>query len=253
MSLFRVFHPEMDETEVLVLNDQESNHLIRVRRAQIGDKVEIIAGGGAHASSTLIEIQKRTAVLKIESIHREPSDPWHFTLAQSLPKGKTMDSVIQRVTELGVNRLAPLRSENSEVQLDSERSDQKRAKWKTVSIESAKQCGNPWLPEIDEIASLEGFLKNHHQAGENPLSLVAALTPATLSVADALKPWHRSQSICLLIGPEGDFSPKEYEMIFDYGFQPITLGPRVLRVETAACSGCAIILDRLRNIANPDG
>lgn len=248
MAGLRAFSFELPASGELLLGADESHHLVRVRRAREGDPVEVINANGRRAATRLLHADGRAARLRIESLTEEPPAPWHLTLAQALPKGKTMDAVVQRATELGVDRIVPLFTARSEVDLAPQRAQQKQQKWQQTALESAKQCGNPWLPGIAEPVPLETFLPS---VGDSCKRLVAALTPDAQTVTSALGSATHGPQVVVLIGPEGDFSPAEYRLIFDHGFTAVSLGPRVLRVETAACALLALTLATLRSESKP--
>lgn len=247
--MLRSFHPDIPETGTLTLSREESHHLVRVRRATAGQKVEILDGHGRRAWALLKEADPQNAVLEITFAETEPTPRWSIELWQAIPKGKLMDGIVQRATELGVSRIRPILTDHGEVQLDPERAKQKRAKWNTLAEEAVKQCGNPWMPLIETPTAFKTLLAQDSQPAEGT-ALVAALTPSSLSLQEALA--HKcfqagsSGKIRLAIGPEGDFSPAEYAALASYGWTAVTLGPRILRVETASCALLAIVLHRLQ-------
>ncbi|MEZ0218485.1 MAG: 16S rRNA (uracil(1498)-N(3))-methyltransferase, partial [Rariglobus sp.] len=147
--------------------------------------------------------------------------------------------------ELGAARIVPVASQRTQVHLDGDRSDKKIEKWRTTALEAAKQCGNPFLPEITGVQPLAAFLetevvKNAH------LKLVASLHPGARSLREAITLF-RSQHDRLpataiwLVGPEGDFSPAEITATQKAGFLPVTLGPLVLRCDTAATAALSML------------
>jgi len=244
MGGFRAFTPLADmPSGTFILDPDESHHLINVRRAKTGQSVELINGQGKVAQSTLILADRRKAQLEIRSVETiaPPSIP--LTLAQAIPKGKTMDAVIQRATELGVSRIIPLKTDYSEVSLNEARTHQKISKWRQIAIESIKQSGNPHLPIILTPQTIEQTLKGTEALH---LNLVAALTQHTIPIRQAIRTHQKPTSITLFIGPEGDFSPTEYHLMESENASFVTLGNLVMRVETAACASIALILDALR-------
>lgn len=250
MAGLRSFHvPLSPESSRIVLSETESHHLVRVRRAREGDPVEVIDNAGHRAAACLLQANGKAAELRIDHVVTESPPAWHLTLAQALPKGKTMDSVVQRATELGVDRIVPLFTRHSDVDLDARRAEQKTLKWQQTALESAKQCGNPWLPVIETPRSLEHFLAERPSWDQ---ALVAALTENPASIReffnDQVKgPFPEESRLVVFVGPEGDFSGDEYERLFSLGVRAVSLGPRVLRVETAACALLAICLEELRH------
>jgi 16S rRNA (uracil1498-N3)-methyltransferase len=147
-----------------------------------------------------------------------------------------MESIIQKATELGATRIAPILSERAIVHLDADSAEAKAEKWRHVAVEAVKQCGSPWLPRVDTPITTREFLA-HGEAFD--LALVACLEPGSRHPRAWFDQFrrdhgHAPRSIAVWVGPEGDFTPAEYAAIQQTGAQPITLGPLVLRVETAA-------------------
>jgi len=157
-------------------------------------------------------------------------------LAQALPKGRIIEAIIQKATELGVARIVPLMSERVVTRLEDEDTARKTAKLQLVAVEAIKQSGCCWLPQIESPLTLNQFLARNEPC-ELPLiaSLQAGSRPAR-EYFRAFQAQHnrRPQSASVWIGPEGDFTPAETEAITARGALPITLGRLVLRVETAA-------------------
>jgi 16S rRNA (uracil1498-N3)-methyltransferase len=181
--------------------------------------------------------------LKVLEQKSHPALPWQITLCQALPKGKIIEDIIQKATELGVWQIVPLLSERVVSDLDEQAAREKQAKWQTIAIEAIKQCGSPWLPQVCMPITPVDFLT---QAERVELALIASLQPGSRHPREHFIAFHKQQgrapkSIQIWIGPEGDFTPDEVERIEDVGALPITLGPRVLRTETAAIYCLSIV------------
>ena len=169
--------------------------------------------------------------------------------SSDLPKGTAMDDIVRQATEVGAARIVPLLSERTQVHLDVARAEKKIEKWRTAAIEAAKQCGNPWLPEIRPIQDFAAFVAS---AKDFDLKLVASLHAGTTSLKKTLagyaaKHGRAPRQVLWLIGPEGDFSPGEMTAAISAGFSPITLGPLVLRSDTAAVYALSILSHELKN------
>jgi 16S rRNA (uracil1498-N3)-methyltransferase len=155
---------------------------------------------------------------------------------QALPKGKLIETIIQKATELGAARIVPLLSERVVHQLDEAGAVQKNEKWKWVAIEAIKQCGAGWLPKVDPPQTLQRFL-DRKESFELPF--IASLQegckhPRQYFGEFQSKTGRKPQSVCVWVGPEGDFTREEVEEIQRAGALPITLGTLVLRSDTAA-------------------
>ncbi|MGC4075090.1 MAG: RsmE family RNA methyltransferase [Nibricoccus sp.] len=237
----------------LRLNPDESHHLVVVNRARIGAKVVAFDGRGTEWDCDLVSDSKNAAVLKVRDTRRAPPLSHAITLAQALPKGTGMDGIVRKATEIGVARIVPVISERTQVHLEGERQDKKIEKWRIAALEAAKQCGNPWLPEIAPLQSLNAFLAANYaerSTKDYDLKLVASLHPGARSVktlfANATAALgHAPRRVLWLIGPEGDFSPEEIETALRAGFVPATLGSLVLRCETAAIYALSVTAHEL--------
>ena len=162
MSDFRVHvasAPSADSRE-LTLPPAESHHLVTVNRARVGDTVIAFDGRGTDWTCRLLRMEgKKNAVLELVGSTRRPPLPCAIILGQCLPKGGTMDDIVRQATELGAALIAPLIGARTEVHLDAERSEKKIEKWRVAAIEAAKQCGNPFLPDITPTQSVGDFVQ----------------------------------------------------------------------------------------------
>jgi 16S rRNA (uracil1498-N3)-methyltransferase len=191
--------------------------------------------------------QAETDLLLTQTAQSEPLR-CAITLAQAIPKGKNMELIIQKATELGVSRIVPLLSERTIIQL-AEGEDGKRVeKWRQVVIEAAKQCGQNWLPAVDPPVSLKKFFSEFDRY-EAPL--IASLQGDARSFKRVLSDFReqhgrRPTSTLMLIGPEGDFTPAESALAKTAGCLPVSLGPIVLRAETAAIYSMSVLAYELQ-------
>jgi len=147
-----------------------------------------------------------------------------------------MDLIVQKAVEIGAAEVAPLISERTIVNLDKKEAEQKKAKWQQIAIEAAKQCGQNWLPQVHAPRKLKDFFSD---AGNFDLRLIGSLQPDAIHLKKILGDYtdqhrDRPKSVLMLVGPEGDFTPAELALAKTHGCLPITLGPIILRVETAA-------------------
>lgn len=245
---FRAYAPQAPaDAAVITLDPDESHHLVTVNRCAKGDPVTAFDGRGREWSCACANPSRTAAVLAVKSTRQAPPLPGAITLAQALPKGATMDEIVRQATEVGAARIVPLLSERSQVHLDPDRAEKKVAKWRTTAIEAAKQCGNPWVPEIAPVTPFADFLA---AAQDHDLRLVASLHAGATSLKQALahhrhKHGHSPARAVWLVGPEGDFAPAEMTAAVMAGFAPVTLGPLVLRSDTAALFALSILRHEL--------
>jgi 16S rRNA (uracil1498-N3)-methyltransferase len=235
--------PSVSDPQEIALSDGESHHLVSVNRAAKGDTVVAFDGKGSEWICELTDADRKAARLKVRFAQKAKPLPWRITLGQALPLGGAMDSIVRKATEIGVSRIVPLESERTQVHLDGARSDRKIEKWQTAALEAAKQCGNPWLPEIGPVTPAAAFME---AAKGYDLKLIASLQPGARSLKTALAAYRAANNrspnnVLWLVGPEGDFTPAEMSRSSAAGFEPISLGPLVLRCETAAVYALSVL------------
>ena len=249
MADFRVFFPFTPPAgaEVVALPAAETHHLVNVNRARPGDSVAAFDGLGREWACVLERVDgKKSALLRVVSSTLRPALPCRLLLGQGLPKGGTMDDIVRQAPELGAVVIAPLATTRSELHLDADRAEKKCAKWRLIAVEAAKQCGNPFLPAIAPIRSLAEFLSDP-AVRETELRLVASLHPGARplrTVLAAFRSGHEGRapaSVAWLIGPEGDLTSEEVAAALAEGWTPVTLGPLVLRCDTAATYALSIL------------
>jgi 16S rRNA (uracil1498-N3)-methyltransferase len=246
---FRAYAPDATATAAEIrLTPEESHHLVTVNRCGRGDPVTAFDGRGREWLAECIDPGKGAAVLRVRESRQAGPRSHEITLGQALPKGSVMDDIVRQATEVGAARIVPLLSERTQVHLDDGRADRKTGKWRTTAIEAAKQCGNPWLPEIAPHQPFAAFLP---AATGYDLKLIASLHGGAMSLRKALagcttKLGRAPHRVLWLIGPEGDFSPAEMTAAITAGCVPITLGPLVLRSDTAALYALSILSHELQ-------
>ncbi|MFI5335299.1 MAG: RsmE family RNA methyltransferase [Opitutales bacterium] len=268
---FRAYAPAVSaEAREILLGADESHHLVAVNRCGRGDPVIAFDGRGREWITECADPSRSGAVLTVKSTRQAAPLPCALTLAQALPKGAVMDEIVRQATEIGAARIVPLLSERTQVHLEADRAEKKIEKWRTTAIEAAKQCGNPWLPEISPLQKLDQFLAGwspisttakgaggdadaHPQTREDhDLRLVASLHHGAVSLKVILAQYRAKhgrapQKVLWLVGPEGDFSPAEMTAAVMAGFAPVTLGPLVLRCDTAAIAALSMLSCELGN------
>ena len=203
---------------------------------QGGDKVVLFNGRGREITAEIISIDG--AEIQLRRLHEATTPPFRcrITLGQAIPKGKNMELIVQKAVEIGAAEIAPLLSDRTIVRIDEESAAQKQAKWQTVAIEAAKQCGQNWLPEVQQPRRLSEFfgISAHFD-----LCLIGSLQSDARHLKKILAEYAKEHgqlpgNVLMLVGPEGDFTPAELALARSHGCRPITLGPIILRVETAA-------------------
>jgi 16S rRNA (uracil1498-N3)-methyltransferase len=211
-----------------------ANHLARVLRLREGDSLTLFDGTGGEYGARVIGFRKDGVQVDVQD-HRaiERESALDLTLAQGISRGERMDWVVQKATELGVRRIVPMFTERSVVKLDDRQSERKLAHWRAIAIAACEQCGRNRVPDIETPARFFDVLRASDASGARLL-----LSPAaSMRVRDVPRP----SKVTLLIGPEGGLADHEEEAALKAGFDPVQLGPRILRTETAAIAALAAL------------
>jgi 16S rRNA (uracil1498-N3)-methyltransferase len=228
--------PTQTRSPLLTLSKSDAHHALHVLRLRENERAVVLDGAGHEFLCQVQTLGRETVVLKVLQTHALPALPYRVTLAQAITRAKTMDLIVQKATELGVHRLVPIISERSVPQVEEENVAGKLAKWQATMIEAIKQCGSPWLPRIDPPQAPQKFASS----GERfDLTLLASLQddarhPREYFQSFAAERQRPPKSVCVWVGPEGDFTPAEINAVRQAGALPITLGQLILRSETAA-------------------
>ena len=220
----------------LFLAGSEAHHARHVLRVRSGERVAVLDGAGREFLCEVRDFDRDKVRLAVIETHTHAPPACPVTLVQALPKGKIIEAIIQKATELGAARIVPLITERVVTQLGEKDAARKAAKLQLIAVEAIKQCGACWLPRVEGPLTPNQFL-----ARKEPfeLSLIASLQAGSRPAREYFRAFQEQhgrgpQSACVWIGPEGDFTPAETEAIKAHGALPITLGALVLRVETAA-------------------
>ena len=219
----------------LVLTGEQARYLGRVLRSRMGDPVLVFNGEHGEWSATIEDITKSTVTLRIiERNETRTESPLKIHLVQGISRGDRMDFVVQKATELGVKRITPVLTHHGVVKLDSKRADKRQQHWQHIAESACEQSGRTRPPLIDAAISLNAWFGAKDSSDSTQLILQPG-APASLSAQPA-----PATKLCLLIGPEGGFSEREYEDAEIAGFTAVSLGPRVLRTETAALAALSV-------------
>lgn len=224
--------------EVIELLPEVFHHAVQVLRLTVGEALILFNGQGGEYHATLHSINKRTASAKIEQFHALSTEsPVALTLAQAIIKPDKMDIALQKAVELGVNAIQPLITQRSVVRLGKDQLDKKWQHWQGILIAACEQAGRTTIPQLHATLSLEQWLTTSF-AGTR-LLLVPGDYPRINALADNLL-----SPLAVTIGPEGGFSVEEVALCLQHGLQPIALGPRILRAETASIAALALLQQR---------
>lgn len=219
----------------VALDERRSHHLVRVLRLRAGERVEAFDGAGSVFAATIAEADpKRSVLLLGERLTRETESPLSITLAQCLSSAERMDWTIEKAVELGARAIVPLESDRSQVRLDASRAARKHDHWLRIVESACAQSGRAWLPALHPLESLRAFVGDGVPGRRLVLAPGASVPLSAAGVA-------RGDSVTLLAGPESGFGEAELALAIAAGFQPVSLGPRILRTETAGLAAIAAL------------
>jgi 16S rRNA (uracil1498-N3)-methyltransferase len=218
------------------LDGDRARYLGKALRARVGDRVAVFNGEGPEWPATITRIGKNSVVLELgESVEAGTESPLKIHLVQGISRGERMDFVVQKATELGVKRITPVLTEYGVVKLNPDRAEKRREHWQKIAASACEQSGRTRLPLVDTPVPLKNWFGSKPEKVDAELILApGAATPLATIGAPETK-------ICVMIGPEGGFSDAEYEDADVSGFRAVSLGPRVLRTESAAIATLATL------------
>ena len=230
--------------EAVTLAPEESHHLLRVLRGRPGDPVTVFDGQGRRAPARLAAAGRDGAAkvqLNLAAVQLTAPPSAKIILAQALPKHGLMDNIVQKAVELGAAAVWPLVTERVVAAGDAAHLAAKAERWRKIACAAARQCGADWLPEVRDplaLPGLAGAIRACHRCFIG--SLAAAALPFRQAAA-AARPLPPSATLMMAIGPEGDLTPAEMELLTAAGGVPVSFGAAVLRVETAALYGLSLM------------
>ncbi|MEQ8820276.1 MAG: RsmE family RNA methyltransferase [Sumerlaeia bacterium] len=245
MRTYRVFYdgPLPDGAATITLNEEESHHLTRVRRAAEGQPVAVVNGRGALRKGVLARVEKREAVVELPGNGVTEAPPAvRFGLAPSLLPMGVFEELIPRSIELGASYFWPVEAERSVVSIPEKKLPARLGRWQGLARESLKQCERLWLPEIVPPAPVKTMLENCKRLGLIPVALLerSAQTLSMERLPDSLA----GRSCIFFVGPEGGWTDDEARLLEEEALA-VNLGPAILRAETAAMAAMAFAMVHL--------
>ncbi len=233
------YDPAQESDGHLLIEGAEAHHISTVLRLRLGETAELLDGAGQVLTGQIERISAESVLFRILSRRLEPKGHSSLTLAAALLKGKKMDMLVQKATELGAHHFIPVITRYCEPQ---GRDKHAAERWQRIMLEACKQCGRPWLMRISAPLPLHDL-----DILADSLKIMPWEKESTCSFADIAM--QAGQSALLLIGPEGGFHPEEVEYARSCGFRTVSLGPRTLRAETAALTAAVLVQHGLGNLA----
>lgn len=230
--------PEHLTADRAVLTDAGYHHVRHVLRFKPGDEIIVFDGAGRECYGVLELYQGETAVVRIlGDAGRSTESALDLTIAPCLAKGKKIDLVVEKVIELGADRVCVITSERSVGRLSADQALDRVERWRRIAKSASEQSGRSVIPVIERIRTFEEFVS---QKPEDVLGILFATGAERSSAATLRQRFPDVTRVMVIVGPEGGFSDKEVELAQSHGFVTVGLGPRVLRTETAAIVAAAV-------------
>ncbi len=250
MSLRFFVPPELWKPEQPRLSEEESHHAADVLRLREGDTLTLFNGRGEEQTVRVRHATRRHIDLEPGPVTPTPPLPCRIHLFQAIPKGRHMDLIVQKATELGAATIHPVISARTIVRLDEGEAHRKQGKWQRTAIEACKQCGRNHLPEVAAPLPMNDALA--HLPTGPCLTVIASLLPGSPHLREVIATFRNENGsppgeVAVWIGPEGDFTPAEVNAAIARGARPAGLGPIILRSETAALFALSALAYELQN------
>jgi len=242
--------PENITGSTAVLTGQEARHIATVLRLSIGTAIILFDGSGTYYEAVLTKISPSRIETKIISIipYIDTGEDLHpaLHLALGLLKGKKIDFVIQKTTELGIAGLHPFHSRYC---VAKNHAESRLQRWQKIALEACKQCNRPKPPDINPTKNYTDMLSVSREADHDVKLIFWENKMGQKTIREIFAPLKKVNSVIILIGPEGGFSTEEVRQAIDAGYEPVTMGSRILRAETASIAAVSIIQHELGNLS----
>ncbi len=223
----------------MVVAGGEAHHMLRVLRLAAGDQVVVVDPVGQAAVARITQASDTEVFLSMETMLEEEREaPITIRLAQGLPKSDKMDFIVQKAVELGISEIIPMEADTSVVRYDAAKQQNRRERWQKIAAEAAKQCQRTIVPNVAAVQDLAKLLAA--TGGETQIIvLYEGQVPLGLKQVLRERP---GNDYLLIIGPEGGLSSREVQLAQERGAAIVTMGPRILRTETAALAAIAAVM-----------
>lgn len=236
----RRFFIDTPLTETITITHADARHIAAVLRLTAGTILLVSDPEGKSGKAEIIAATPDAVSLKLlEYVNDSTEPPLNVWLAQGLAKGEKMDLIVQKAVELGVYGIIPVITEHAVVRYDAAKQADKVARWQRIAREAAKQCRRNYVPQVYPIAGLEAVVTHPEFAAATKIMLYEG--QASQGIKQVLTE-KASQAYIIMIGPEGGFSPAEVELCQKHNGKVVTMGPRIMRTETAAIAALATVM-----------
>ncbi|MGI6224640.1 MAG: 16S rRNA (uracil(1498)-N(3))-methyltransferase [Peptococcales bacterium] len=239
-------NPEDITNEKVYIKDDDAHHLSQVLRLKEGEQIIVFAGTGVEYLVEINDISTGLVIGDILGVTSSQRDSHvNVTLVQGIPKGDKMDLIVQKCTEVGIARIIPVLTERTVVKLDKDKQKKRQDRWQKIAQEASKQCQRATVPQIEDICTWPQYFAKNDLLGP---TLVLWENESSYGLKAFLKENTELEHITLVIGPEGGLSRQEVKQLLARGASTVTLGPRILRTETAGLAALIMVLYELGDL-----
>ena len=222
----------------IVIGGEEAHHIIDVMRLKPSDGIVAFDGTGREYAGVIRSVNKKSVVIDIvRTLEPAAKRSVNITLIQAIPKKAKMDYVVEKATELGASAVIPVFTQRTIPDWDDEKKVSCAERWRKIALEASKQSSRTEIPKVSSIKDFSGSIRD---AADCDLALIATLADGAVGLRNAIAGF-KGHTIAVAIGPEGDFTPEEVKEAMAAGFKPVSLGPRVLKSDTAGLAVLAIL------------
>jgi 16S rRNA (uracil1498-N3)-methyltransferase len=247
--MFRFFCPALTPVcrDVEITDPREIHHLLHVARLREGNPVILFNNPDLEAAARVRSVAAARVCLRVEKVEIRPAGLTRVILACAVPKKSKFEIIIEKAVELGVSEIIPLKTARTVVELSGARGEQKLKRYHAVALNAVKQSKQTALPVIHPMT---GFREALRGVPDNCQIIIPSLEAGTVPILSALRRVDRRKPVMILVGPEGDFTPNEYRDARGAGAVSVSLGPTVLKVETAALAALAAVVLSMDSISD---
>lgn len=237
--MFRFFSSDLtfNSTEIAITNPAEIHHLRNVLRLKEGMPIVLFNSPNIEAQAVIESISSNCVQCRAEKTKTIPVPTTRILMACAIPKKSKFETIIEKSVELGVSEIIPLKTRRTIITLSGDRLEKRQKRYETIALNAVKQSRQTQIPRIHPVTDFSSLINN---TPESANVLIPSLESKTVPILTALNNLLTPDTILFLIGPEGDFTPEEYKNAQDVGAIAVSLGPTILKVETAALTALAV-------------
>lgn len=245
MSIFYVKNEQINGEDAYI-EGEDVRHIKDVLRYAVNDNLDICDENGVKYITKINNMAKEKISLKILEVSSETSEPSiNITLFQGLPKSDKLEMIIQKCTELGVSEIVPVITDRVIVKIDEKSASKKVERWNKIALEAGKQSGRQKIPKIKNINNLKNLIEN---ISKYDILLLPYECEKEITLKSVLRNLDANvKNIAIMIGPEGGFSENDLKLLDLPNVKKVTLGPRILRTETAGLATVTMVLYELQD------